>query len=472
MKTSLLPLLLLAACGESMVEVHSPAADLKASGAQGLGIATGVELSQFGAVSVTSVDLCAPGVSVRTTAANERGQTVQAFSNAVGAAAAINGDFFSPSFAVDGIAGHDGNLWSTNDHSYVGPVAFGHNRAGIIPHGDTSGPKAWMREVVSGHPSLVVNGQQAITGNTGDPTCDNRHPRTAVGLSADKRRLFMVVVDGRRPGAPGMRCDELAGLMLSLGAHDAMALDGGGSTTMVAGGAVRNSPSDGQQRKVGNHLAVIATGSGAAAHCPLAAIDENVWVSRLYSRVLGRGGSAGEVDGWAAPVREGAISRGQAAFSFLFSEEHRARRVTEGYDRYLKRAPDSGGLQHHVQANLSRVDLAAGLIGSGEYWGRCGGNDAGFVACLYRDVLGREGSGAEIQGWLPWLAGNGRDAIARAFFGSAEHQGRLVEETYQRLLLRGADPGGHAGWSSFLAGGHSIEELELGFMQSGEFTGP
>lgn len=118
--------------------------------------------------------------------------------------------------------------------------------------------------------------------------------------------------------------------MAQLGAHDAMAMDGGGSSTMVAGGAVRNRPSDGQQRRVGNHLAVIATGSGVAAHCPLPAINETTWVSRLYERVLGRGGSAGEVGGWASAAREGTISRAGVAFSFLFSEEHRARRVSEG----------------------------------------------------------------------------------------------------------------------------------------------
>jgi exopolysaccharide biosynthesis protein len=41
-----------------------------------------------------------------------------------------------------------------------------------------------------------------------------------------------------------MSCGELARLFLELGAVDAVNLDGGGSTTMVAGGRVVNSPSD------------------------------------------------------------------------------------------------------------------------------------------------------------------------------------------------------------------------------------
>jgi len=46
--------------------------------------------------------------------------------------------------------------------------------------------------------------------------------------------------------------------MLSLGAYEAMAFDGGGSTTMVVDGAVVNRPSDANgERPVGSGLLVI-----------------------------------------------------------------------------------------------------------------------------------------------------------------------------------------------------------------------
>ena len=71
-----------------------------------------------------------------------------------------------------------------------------------------------------------------------------RHPRTAAGIMKDGR-IALVTVDGRQPArSVGMTIAELAALMLELGCANALNLDGGGSTTMVAGGKVVNSPSD------------------------------------------------------------------------------------------------------------------------------------------------------------------------------------------------------------------------------------
>jgi exopolysaccharide biosynthesis protein len=59
------------------------------------------------------------------------------------------------------------------------------------------------------------------------------------------RTIVFVVVDGRQPKiSVGFSIDELAALMAKLGCVEAINLDGGGSSTMVAGGRVVNSPSD------------------------------------------------------------------------------------------------------------------------------------------------------------------------------------------------------------------------------------
>jgi hypothetical protein len=85
----------------------------------------------------------------------------------------------------------------------------------------------------------------------------SRQPRTLAGVRADGR-LLLVTVDGRAPGwSAGMTLAEAARLMRSLGARDAMNLDGGGSTTMSVRGQVVNRPSDGQQRRVSNGLFVM-----------------------------------------------------------------------------------------------------------------------------------------------------------------------------------------------------------------------
>lgn len=95
----------------------------------------------------------------------------------------------------------------------------------------------------------------------------NTHPRTAIGLSEDKQTLYVVVVDGRRTNyAEGLDIYELADFMWGIGSYDAVNYDGGGSSTMVlrdedektkASFIVRNRPSDGSPRAVGNGLAIV-----------------------------------------------------------------------------------------------------------------------------------------------------------------------------------------------------------------------
>ena len=54
--------------------------------------------------------------------------------------------------------------------------------------------------------------------------------------------MFAVAVDGRSHHDAGLTLEELAALLVALGAHTAMNLDGGGSTTLVSEGRLRNRP--------------------------------------------------------------------------------------------------------------------------------------------------------------------------------------------------------------------------------------
>lgn len=92
-----------------------------------------------------------------------------------------------------------------------------------------------------------------------------RAPRTAVGLSADGRKLALIAVDGRQQASVGATLAQLGRLVVDLGYPQAVAFDGGGSTQMVrrpAGGAlaVVNSPSDIPLRRVRDGLAVVPGG--------------------------------------------------------------------------------------------------------------------------------------------------------------------------------------------------------------------
>jgi hypothetical protein len=86
----------------------------------------------------------------------------------------------------------------------------------------------------------------------------SRAPRTLAGVRSDGR-LLLVTVDGRRRGwSAGLSLFEAARLMRSLGARDALNLDGGGSSTMAVGRRVVSRPSDrGGERAVSDGLFVL-----------------------------------------------------------------------------------------------------------------------------------------------------------------------------------------------------------------------
>ena len=119
-------------------------------------------------------------------------------------------------------------------------------------------------EAIGGFPMLVRSDTVVDDVNTANNAgFRGRHPRTAVGIGSNGRRLLFVTVDGRQPGySEGMSLVELANLMRQLGASDALNLDGGGSTTFVVADSsesfrIANRPSDREgERPVANVVAI------------------------------------------------------------------------------------------------------------------------------------------------------------------------------------------------------------------------
>lgn len=109
--------------------------------------------------------------------------------------------------------------------------------------------------VINGGPSLLRNGKINITAFTeGFHWQENpefyyrfgvrRNPRTLAGITVTGK-LLLVTVDGRQPGwSVGASFEESARIMRSLGATDAVNLDGGGSTTITINQQLINRPSD------------------------------------------------------------------------------------------------------------------------------------------------------------------------------------------------------------------------------------
>lgn len=121
------------------------------------------------------------------------------------------------------------------------------------PTEETEGGVFWNpTDAIGGGPRIVENGKDVAVVNYWAEVFDaggtaglSRQPRTAIGVTEDNR-LILIVCDGRNMrGSCGMTLSELAAKMISLGAVDAMNLDGGGSSTFVGkDGEVLNRPSD------------------------------------------------------------------------------------------------------------------------------------------------------------------------------------------------------------------------------------
>ncbi|MYS55192.1 sporulation domain-containing protein [Streptomyces sp. SID6013] len=123
-------------------------------------------------------------------------------------------------------------------------------------------------DIVNAGPELVRDGRVHVTPATdgmvhpGDPSwyygwVHKRNPRTLAGVDGAGRTV-LVTADGRSTDSLGLSIGESAAVARSLGLRDAVNLDGGGSTTMVAEGAVLNSPSDAAgERPVGDALLIL-----------------------------------------------------------------------------------------------------------------------------------------------------------------------------------------------------------------------
>lgn len=119
--------------------------------------------------------------------------------------------------------------------------------------------------LVGGGPMLVRDGvvvaaEAGADEGMGASFTNDRHPRTAIGVTADGK-LVMAVVDGRQPGlSVGMSLPEFGEYMKARGCVTAMNLDGGGSSTMTVRDEVVNFPSDaGGPRSICNALVVRRT---------------------------------------------------------------------------------------------------------------------------------------------------------------------------------------------------------------------
>lgn len=111
---------------------------------------------------------------------------------------------------------------------------------------------------LGGYYKIVTNGQ------VGPNTDNTANPRSAIGIKADGSVVFYAI-DGHQSGySVGATLTQVAQRLIELGCVEAVGLDGGGSTTMVAAmpdqdaAQLINQPSGGTQRAVTNGIFLVS----------------------------------------------------------------------------------------------------------------------------------------------------------------------------------------------------------------------
>ena len=143
-----------------------------------------------------------------------------------------------------------------------------------------------LKTSVTGSSIILENGNIVENYSHNDPNINaRRHPRTLAGSTKDGNTLILATVDGRQNASIGATLKEAAELMLELGAYNAINLDGGGSTTLVARElasdnlSLINRPSDGTARAVANAIGIFSNAPKAElSGIVLDAAEPNVFV--------------------------------------------------------------------------------------------------------------------------------------------------------------------------------------------------
>lgn len=112
-----------------------------------------------------------------------------------------------------------------------------------------------------GGPYIIARDGKLTQLPESEPVYFKKNPRTMLGVKPDGTMIF-VASEGRKPGvSDGMTCKVAAETLLNMGYTTILNLDGGGSTTLVTGEngkvTLRNTPSDGEMRKVADSLLLV-----------------------------------------------------------------------------------------------------------------------------------------------------------------------------------------------------------------------
>lgn len=198
-------------------------------------------------IVVARVDVKEPGISFVTTEPNPNfsedqnetvRETTRTFLERNGLALAVNGNYYTPFGGRTITKPGDSNLRGlavcngfVESRPEPGFPSFVVKRDGTLEIRDYAVDEdlSDVYIAVSG-PAIVLKDGAVVPQDNKDT-----HPRTAVGISKNRRYVYFMTIDGRRPEhSVGATLEQVGEALLKVGAFQGLNLDGGGSTTMVA----------------------------------------------------------------------------------------------------------------------------------------------------------------------------------------------------------------------------------------------
>ncbi|WP_257669596.1 phosphodiester glycosidase family protein [Parapedobacter tibetensis] len=227
-------------------------------------------------INLLEIDLSVPERRLAFVGLSQDLKLTSEFAREADALGAINATFFDTKLGGS-VTFLKINKQIVNETSLLLPNGANHERANgaLIMNGQEASivigvdqTIGWDKQLPADHvmvcgPTLLHGGAEILLQK--NAFNDNRHPRSAVGLTADNK-IILLTVDGRNALAHGMNLHQLAFLLRVMDVQDALNLDGGGSTTLYIKGenhsGVVNYPSDNKafdhdgERKVANAILV------------------------------------------------------------------------------------------------------------------------------------------------------------------------------------------------------------------------
>jgi hypothetical protein len=215
--------------------------------------------------------------------------------------------------------------------------------------------------------------------------------------------------------------------------------------------------------------------------------DPVQFVTQQYLDFLGRSPESTSLSYWVSQLNAGSVTRAQLIESFMYSNEFQGRfgPLVRLYTAYFRRIPDYSGLMYWFNTmypssggGAGLADVSQAFAQSAEFVGTYGALDnAGFVALVYQNVLGRDAEPAGFAYWLDMLnRGMTRGQMMIGFSESIENHSvtataQRITFAYVGMLRRTPSASEHAQWlAEIKAGRADVLSLINSLLQSAAYA--